>query len=539
MPGNKLSKRNFYLYSIAVIVILVFSISPEATAAKRVKVGSVEQVIGRASVTHHKEKKSIVIRAGMPIYQMDTIKTQPGGKVRVAFLDQSVISVASGTKLVITEYVFNPDKKERRGRLSILWGKVKCLVNDVAGYRTKKFNVTTHTAVIGVRGTDFLVWVPTKGKTTVAALKNAVDVASTIDKVKTYLLEPGNFSDILMGKAPTAPAKIPPEMYKTLLDGLMPSDAVPPDVSQASSASQAASGAAKAAGTAAKAAAGAAEATAGKAALTAAGVAVAAGAAAGATAGAVSSAANVSGGGESGGPSGAAKDPKTETAADPGGTAAGASTAGGGEAASTPATASQPTQVAASETPAAAPAKPSIESIGPPVVDLRVQTKKFRDDLHTQQSERKTRKKYKRFLANHPEANKNRFVDMGDGTVIDKATGLMWDKGYTERNVSSYALEYADKANRAQLGGFNDWRLPTTEELLFLYLSVEADRSIPIKMPGENIGLWTGDFAINGYVFGWFYKSIFSKGVQLKNPTIPGSSHTSHHVKAVRTIKKK
>ena len=57
----------------------------------------------------------------------------------------------------------------------------------------------------------------------------------------------------------------------------------------------------------------------------------------------------------------------------------------------------------------------------------------------------------------------NDFVDNGDGTVTDEATGLMWqqaDDGET-RNWEE-ALAYA---NEAQIGGYDDWRLPNTKEL--------------------------------------------------------------------------
>lgn len=57
----------------------------------------------------------------------------------------------------------------------------------------------------------------------------------------------------------------------------------------------------------------------------------------------------------------------------------------------------------------------------------------------------------------------NSFVDNGDGTVTDTATGLMWqqaDDGVT-RNWED-ALAYAESLTTA---GYDDWRLPTNKEL--------------------------------------------------------------------------
>ncbi|MBW2303852.1 MAG: DUF1566 domain-containing protein [Deltaproteobacteria bacterium] len=63
----------------------------------------------------------------------------------------------------------------------------------------------------------------------------------------------------------------------------------------------------------------------------------------------------------------------------------------------------------------------------------------------------------------------NAFVDNGDGTVTDKATGLMWQKsGSPDPMTWEEARAYAEAANREAFAGYTDWRLPTLEELLSL-----------------------------------------------------------------------
>ncbi len=57
----------------------------------------------------------------------------------------------------------------------------------------------------------------------------------------------------------------------------------------------------------------------------------------------------------------------------------------------------------------------------------------------------------------------NEFVDNGDGTITDNATGLMWsqdDNG--EGIIWSDALNYAENSTEA---GYSDWRLPDAKEL--------------------------------------------------------------------------
>ncbi len=62
-----------------------------------------------------------------------------------------------------------------------------------------------------------------------------------------------------------------------------------------------------------------------------------------------------------------------------------------------------------------------------------------------------------------PAYGKNDFVDNGDGTITDRATGLMWMKRDSGRTMNwQQALKYAENLEYA---GHSDWRLPNVKEL--------------------------------------------------------------------------
>jgi hypothetical protein len=67
----------------------------------------------------------------------------------------------------------------------------------------------------------------------------------------------------------------------------------------------------------------------------------------------------------------------------------------------------------------------------------------------------------------------NSFVDNNDGTVTDKATGLMWQKSGSSLLSNRRAREYITQLNRKRFAGHSDWRMPTVEELASL---LAADR---------------------------------------------------------------
>ena len=78
---------------------------------------------------------------------------------------------------------------------------------------------------------------------------------------------------------------------------------------------------------------------------------------------------------------------------------------------------------------------------------------------HTQEPN----KMYFRFVRGNTDYGKNDFVDKSNGTILDTATGLTWQKADSNKGLNwQQALQYAEKST---LGGYNDWRLPNAKEL--------------------------------------------------------------------------
>lgn len=75
------------------------------------------------------------------------------------------------------------------------------------------------------------------------------------------------------------------------------------------------------------------------------------------------------------------------------------------------------------------------------------------------------------------------YVDNGDGTVTDLVTGLMWSKSVNKIKVS---LSQAHKmAERLELGGYTDWRVPNIKELYSL-IHFSGNTGNPGRQGGSN-----------------------------------------------------
>jgi len=85
------------------------------------------------------------------------VVTGPDGSVGIAFADNSLLSVGPGSVLAIDRFAFDPtthagafDSTLRKGTLSAVSGKIARQSPDA-------MKVRTPAAILGVRGTEFVV----------------------------------------------------------------------------------------------------------------------------------------------------------------------------------------------------------------------------------------------------------------------------------------------------------------------------------------------------------------------------------------------
>jgi len=97
----------------------------------------------------------------------------------------------------------------------------------------------------------------------------------------------------------------------------------------------------------------------------------------------------------------------------------------------------------------------------------------------------------------------NAFVDNGDNTITDNATGLMWMQNDSKTGMNwKDALSYADSSNYA---GYSDWRLPDVKELQSIvdYTRSPEKTSSPAIDPLFNCTMITNEAGEDDYPFYW------------------------------------
>jgi len=96
---------------------------------------------------------------------------------------------------------------------------------------------------------------------------------------------------------------------------------------------------------------------------------------------------------------------------------------------------------------------------------------------------------------------KNEFKDKGNGTITDQATGLMWQRSGSDKDLTyENAKAYIGELNRNKFAGYSDWRLPTVDELKSLLTSEKQSNDLYINpiFDKNQSWCWTSDTCSSG-----------------------------------------
>ena len=138
-------------------------------------IGNVDQIEGNGVIDRKDGDKDIFIKQELEIEQFDTVKNG-NGKVGILFIDDTRVDVTQHSKLIIDEFVYDPNTKKGKLNLSAKLGTIRYASGQIAKTSKQDIVITTPTATIGVRGTDFTMTIDELGGSTIILLPSC-DVA--------------------------------------------------------------------------------------------------------------------------------------------------------------------------------------------------------------------------------------------------------------------------------------------------------------------------------------------------------------------------
>ena len=158
-----------HLLALTVLFALLSQTQPLHSS---VEIGSISEVRGNAQVLRD---KAYGAELQFDIQQMDDVRTE-AGRVAIRFEDDSTVKLTEHSKLVIDEYIYDPDPSKSKMALKFASGTARF----ITGKFNNKSNISirTPTADIAIRGTDFTCTVDELGRSLVILLPDENGLSS-------------------------------------------------------------------------------------------------------------------------------------------------------------------------------------------------------------------------------------------------------------------------------------------------------------------------------------------------------------------------
>ena len=139
---------------------LILSVLTCLLSSSLAEVGNVTAQTRAAQITRKGDK--ILTEVDTPVEMRDLIQTLKG-RADIKFVDDTKVSVTEYSKLIIDEFVYNPEKKTGKLSLKAALGTIRYSSGKIAKNSRKNVKIKSPTASVSVRGTDFTMNVQEDG----------------------------------------------------------------------------------------------------------------------------------------------------------------------------------------------------------------------------------------------------------------------------------------------------------------------------------------------------------------------------------------
>ncbi len=210
---TKVFKCLFYTFFISVFI---FSLFPSNLYAKEKPVGIVVAAFGKVFAKRVGIEKPVPLHTKSDVFEKDIIETKEGSKAKILLADDSIVSVGPLSRYQITSL-----KKDKKGLFSsfskLFSGKARVVVTGIFKEKYSSYKWETKTAVIGIRGTEFIINVKAPEVTQVLTLTGKVLVRNLIAKVVgEVIVEAGKYTEVYENLPPEPPRPAPPTLMEEL-----------------------------------------------------------------------------------------------------------------------------------------------------------------------------------------------------------------------------------------------------------------------------------------------------------------------------------
>jgi hypothetical protein len=109
------------------------------------------------------------------------------GRMAITFLDDSTVKLTENSQLLIDEYIYDPDPSKSKMSLNFALGTARFITGNLNRIDKQNIKLSTPTANIAIRGTDFTATVDELGRSLIILLPDALGLSSGEIEVVTAM----------------------------------------------------------------------------------------------------------------------------------------------------------------------------------------------------------------------------------------------------------------------------------------------------------------------------------------------------------------
>ena len=189
------------------------------------EIGGISELRGTGEITRVDSSETLTAELDSDIFSYDDVRTG-NGRMAIQFVDDSILKLTEHSKVVIDKFIFDPDPSKSQMAFNMASGTARFITGKLGMINKENISITTPTATIGIRGTDFTTTVDELGRSLVILLPDQDGTSSGEITVTTasgveILNEPFQATMVSAWETPPTPPVTLGNMTLGLIDNML------------------------------------------------------------------------------------------------------------------------------------------------------------------------------------------------------------------------------------------------------------------------------------------------------------------------------
>ena len=148
------------------------------------EIGEISELRGNGEILRSTGGDKLLAELSLGIFSNDDVRTG-NGRMALTFLDDSILKLTEHSKIIVDEYIYDPDPSKSKLSLRMASGTARFITGKLGRINKENILIRTPSANISIRGTDFTTTVDEIGRSLIILLPDADGTSSGEITVET------------------------------------------------------------------------------------------------------------------------------------------------------------------------------------------------------------------------------------------------------------------------------------------------------------------------------------------------------------------